>query len=173
MTIPIIGGVWVIQSNPDTVKAINNLHTADIINNVDHLKDLPISEVGSKSRRASDLVLHILKHIDGNTSLIDDVRKVAKDMIAPIQDVSDLLNKDLRGNVKTIVAKVKLILDTVQEYEIHETIQILKQAMDDFDKTSKQIKNAIKHDNINRTMSLIMDADRAISKMDKLVSKFV
>tara|TARA_B110000008_G_C16709255_1_gene460095 strand:+ start:105 stop:632 length:528 start_codon:yes stop_codon:yes gene_type:complete len=174
MTLPIAGTVYVYNNNKETFNALHNLHTKEIISNVDNLKDLPIREVGRKSQRASDIVLEILHElVKGNETMIQEVRQVVHNALVPIKDVAELLNSDVRGNVQTILQKVRLILGTVHDRDIRESIRILKQAMKDFESTSIQIKKAIHHDNINRTMNLVADADRTMKKMDALVSKFV
>ncbi len=174
MTLPIAGTVYVYQNNKETFNALHNLHTKEIISNVDNLKDLPIREVGRKSQRASDIVLEILHElVKGNETMIQEVRQVVHNALVPIKDVAELLNSDVRGNVQTILQKVRLILGTVHDRDIRESIRILKQAMKDFESTSQQIKKAIHHENINRTMNLVADADRTMKKVNVLVSKFV
>ena len=174
MSIPIAGTVYIYQNNQETFDALHNLHTTEIINNVDNVKDLPIKELGSKSKVASNLVLEILHElVKGNHTMVQDFRKVAKDALVPIKEVSDLLNHDVRGNVKTILEKVRMILKSVNDHDIHETFRMLQQTMRDFDSTSRQLKKAIHHDNVNRTMKLVADADRAMKKMDQIASKFV
>jgi len=72
----------------------------------------------------------------------------------------------MRGTVMKIVEKILRILDTMTDAEIHELIMSI-------DKAVIAANRAMSVTNVNKTMHVMEDADKAMNKFDLMLSKFV
>jgi len=180
MLLPIGGAVTIYVNNKATFDAIGNISTGEIVANMNNLKDLPIRSIGKDTNEtirnaniASAKVLKLLAHIkkltgnvETSSDIIDDVRSVLKKAMIPLDSMKDLLSPHMRGSVLRIVEKVMKILDTFTDDEIHNLILAA-------DKAVLSMDSALTFKNVNKTMHVVEDADKALLKFDALLSKFV
>lgn len=170
MCIPLGTGGYIYIRNKENFQALANINGGKIVSDVN---SFPIASLGENSNsavvEAKDAVHKALylvskiKSITGEikngTNVFDDVRKVLHKAIAPLDRVKDMLNPHMRGTITKILDKVFKILNKMSDEELHEMIA--------------HANELISHNNINKTMHIMDDADVALNKFDKMLSKFV
>lgn len=180
MMVPLAAGYTVYVNNKATFEAFGNLSAPAIVDNLNNVKDLPIQSLGKDSKHAmhnakmaTDRILNLLARVknitgevDTNADIFKDIRTVLRKTIAPLDSIKDLLNPRMRGTVMKIVEKVLRILDTMSDAEIHELIMSI-------DKAVLTADRAMSMTNVNKTMHVMEDADKALNKFDLMLSKFV
>lgn len=180
MMVPLAAGYTVYVNNKATFEALGNLSAPAIVDNLNNVKDLPIQSLGKDSKHAmhnakmaTDRILNLLARVknitgevDTNADIFMDIRTVLRKTIAPLDSIKDLLNPRMRGTVMKIVEKVLRILDTMSDAEIHELIMSI-------DKAVLTADRAMSMTNVNKTMHVMEDADKALNKFDLMLSKFV
>lgn len=180
MMTPLVVGYTVYVNNKASFDAIGNLSTGDIISNLNNVKDLPIQSLGKDSKHAmhnakmaTDRVLNLLARVknitgevDTNADIFNDIRKVLKKTMIPLDSLKDLLNPHMRGTVLKIIDKIMRILDTMSDAEIHELFVSI-------DKAVVSTNKALSGGNVNRTLHVMDDADKAMNKFDLVLSKFI
>lgn len=180
MMVPLAAGYTVYVNNKATFEAFGNLSAPAIVDNLNNVKDLPIQSLGKDSKHAmhnakmaTDRILNLLARVknitgevDTNADIFKDIRTVLRKTIVPLDSIKDLLNPRMRGTVMKIVEKVLRILDTMSDAEIHELIMSI-------DKAVLTADRAMSMTNVNKTMHVMEDADKALNKFDLMLSKFV
>lgn len=176
MSIPVATGYSIYYNNKEAFDALGNMSTPAIVNNINHVKDLPIMEskfTMHNAKLASDKLLGLLKRVqnitgevDTNADIFKDVRTVLHKTVAPLDRVKDFLNPRMRGTVMKIIEKILRILDTMSDAEIHQLVLSINKAVVTADR-------AMSITNVNKTMHVMDDADKALNKFDSVLSKFV
>jgi hypothetical protein len=180
MMTPLVAGYTVYVNNKASFDAIGNLSTGDIISNLNNVKDLPIQSLGKDSKHAmhnakmaTDRVLNLLARVknitgevDTNADIFNDIRKVLKKTIIPLDSLKDLLNPHMRGTVLKILDKIMRILDTMSDAEIHQLIMSIDRAV-------LSANRALSIGNVNKTLHVMDDADKTLNKFELMLSKFV
>ncbi len=180
MMTPLVAGYTVYVNNKASFDAIGNLSTRDIISNLNNVKDLPIQSLGKDSKHAmhnakmaTDRVLNLLARVknitgevDTNADIFNDIRKVLRKTMVPLDSIKDLLNPRMRGTVLRILNKIMRILDTMSDKEIHKLIMSI-------DRMAISANKALSSRNVNKTLHVMDDADKTLNKFDLMLSKFV
>ena len=180
MMVPLAAGYTVYVNNKATFEAFGNLSAPAIVDNINNVKDLPIQSLGKDSKHAmhnakmaTDKILQLLARVknitgevDTNADIFKDIRTVLRKTIVPLDSIKDILNPHMRGTVMKIVEKLLRILDTMSDAEIHELIMSI-------DKAVIAANRAMSVTNVNKTMHVMEDADKAMNKFDLMLSKFV
>ena len=180
MMTPLVAGYTVYVNNKASFDAVGNLSTRDIISNLNNVKDLPIQSLGKDSKHAmhnakmaTDRVLNLLARVknitgevDTNADIFNDIRKVLRKTMVPLDSIKDLLNPRMRGTVLRILNKIMRILDTMTDAEIHKLIMSI-------DRMAISANKALSSRNVNKTLHVMDDADKTLNKFDLMLSKFV
>lgn len=173
MTLPMGIGVMVYDRHHEKFEAAGNLDAKAIVSNVNHIRDFPIKDLADASKRATIDGLKLLKRleelsikIDNNTDIFGDVKRVLHAALGPLDGVNKILSPKMRGTFLLIVQKVMRILDKMSDDDIHKLVQSAQKA-------SVAATHMLTDNNINKTMHVMHDADDALMKFDRMLSKFV
>jgi len=173
MTVPMGVGVMVYDRHHEKFEAAGKINASAIVSNVNHVADFPMEDLVQTSKRASLDGMKLLKRleelsikIDNNTDIFTDVKRVLHAALGPLDGVNAMLSPKMRGSIMMIVQKIMHILDNMSDDELHRLIESLQKA-------SVSANHMLSDGNINKTMHIMSDADLALVKFDKMLSKFV
>lgn len=170
MLVPLSAGGYIYIQNRETINAFGNISASRIVSDIN---EFPLANIGKTSKDAmldakqavhkALFLISRMKEITGEikngTNIFDDIKKVLDKSIAPLDELKEMLSPRMRGTLLKILDKVFKILDKMGEDEIHRLLE--------------NTNNLLNHDNVNRTMHVVNDADATLDKMDKILSKFV
>ena len=173
MTVPMGVGVMVYDRHHEKFEAVGKINASAIVSNVNHVADFPMEDLVQTSKRASVDGIKLLKRleelsikIDNNTDIFADIKRVLHAALGPLDGVNAMLSPKMRGSIMLIVQKIMRILDNMSDDELHRLVESLQKA-------SVSANHMLSDGNINKTMHIMSDADLALVKFDKMLSKFV
>ena len=142
----------------------------------DRVKDvsvIPVQNITSQAQNSIQKASHILNEVDHITNdyenhrdMMDDLHLVIKKSFFPMEGMSDLLKLSTRKDIKKSVHKIQKLLSKLSDNDIERLVKLV-------DKSAIQALHALSDPNINKTMHIVNDADSALKKFDKLISKLV
>lgn len=173
MLIPITTAGVIYTNNRENFIALGSLEGTRLVRDVNHL---PISELGIKSNKVMDdardtlqntmLIIEKLKLFSNSSDVVNDIQTLILKTFTSLDDMSDLLNPKMRGTIKRILNKFLRMIENMNDVEIHELIVKLRSV-------SERANVFLSLHNQNKTFQAVNDADVALKKMDKMLSKFV
>jgi len=142
-------------------------------NRVRDVSVIPIQNITNEAQQSLKKVSHIMNEVDHITNdyenhrgMMDDFHSVIKKSFFPMDGMTDLLKLSTRKDIKKSVHKIHNLLSKLSDNDIRRVVKL-------FDKTAIQTLHALSDPNINKTMHIVDDADSALKKFDKLISKLV
>ena len=173
MMLPVGVGVVVYGRHHEKFEAAGNLDAKAIVTNVNHIRDFPMKDLIGASKRATIDGLKLLKRleelsikVDNHTDIFGDVKRVLHAALGPLDGANKMLSPKMRGTFLLIIQKVLRILDHMTDDEIHRLVISAAKA-------TEAASHMLTDNNINKTMHIMNDADYAMMKFDKMLSKFV
>jgi len=169
MLIPLGAGGYIYIQNKENLNALANLSASKIVTDIN---TFPLAKLGkSASKTASDanFLVHNIKSITGdlrnNTNIFDDMRKVMRHSIEPLDGLKHILSPQMRGTTMSIISKVMRLLNNLNDDELHKL-------MVSVEKASVQANHLLSDSNINRTLHTMNDADNTMKRFMTILGKF-